>query len=101
MQMLCIFYPQGYKVVAVELSVVAIEAFFNENAMAYTVQKAEKFSVYNADNIRIFCGDYFDLLSINSTSLLFVTSLCQPVSPFFQRCIQSVIVIFLSDYYPL
>jgi thiopurine S-methyltransferase len=29
--------------------------------MAYTVQKAEKFSVYNADNIRIFCGDYFDL----------------------------------------
>ncbi|CAB9544981.1 hypothetical protein BROOK1789C_2091 [Bathymodiolus brooksi thiotrophic gill symbiont] len=52
---------QGYKVVAVELSVLAIEAFFNENVMAYTVQKAEKFSVYNADNIRIFCGDYFDL----------------------------------------
>jgi len=52
---------QGYKVIAVEMSALAIEAFFHENAIAYTVQKAEKFSVYNADNIRIFCGDYFDL----------------------------------------
>jgi hypothetical protein len=32
---------QGYKVVAVELSVLAIEAFFNENAMAYTVQDTQ------------------------------------------------------------
>lgn len=52
---------EGYKVVAVELSSLAIEAFFYENAIAYTVQKAKKFSVYNANNIRIFCGDYFDI----------------------------------------
>lgn len=52
---------QGYKVIGVELSALAIDAFFNENAIAYTAQQANKFSVYNAKNIRIFCGDYFDL----------------------------------------
>lgn len=52
---------QGYKVIGVELSAFAIDAFFNENAIAYTVQKASKFSVYNGNNIRIFCGDYFAL----------------------------------------
>lgn len=52
---------QGYKVIGVELSALAIDAFFNENSITYTVQQTSKFSVYNANNIRIFCGDYFDL----------------------------------------
>jgi thiopurine S-methyltransferase len=52
---------QGYKVIGVELSALAIDAFFKENGIPYTVQEARDFTVYNAPNIRIFCGDYFTL----------------------------------------
>ncbi len=52
---------QGYKVIGVELSADALDAFFKENAMPYTVQEARDFTVYNGQNIRIFCGDYFAL----------------------------------------
>ncbi|SFV87636.1 Thiopurine S-methyltransferase [hydrothermal vent metagenome] len=52
---------QGYKVIGVEMSAVAVDAFFYENAIPYTVQQANNFTVYNARNIRIFCGNYFDL----------------------------------------
>ncbi|KAA0451174.1 MAG: thiopurine S-methyltransferase, partial [Candidatus Thioglobus sp.] len=37
------------------------DAFFQENAIAYSVQQASNFKVYNGNNIRIFCGDYFAL----------------------------------------
>ncbi len=60
------FLEQGYQVVGVELSSLAIKAFFTENGMEYSVQEVGKFSVYDAQNIRIFCGDYFDL---NATHL--------------------------------
>ncbi len=55
------FLEQGYKVLGVELSALAIEAFFGENNIQYAVQKVGKFSVYEGQNIRIFCGNYFDL----------------------------------------
>ncbi|RUA04478.1 MAG: thiopurine S-methyltransferase [Gammaproteobacteria bacterium] len=64
---------QGYKVIGVELSEVAVTAFFQENAMPYTVQEANNFTVYNARNIRIFCGDFFNLDSghLGMTSALY------------------------------
>ncbi|WXT99770.1 MAG: Thiopurine S-methyltransferase [Catillopecten margaritatus gill symbiont] len=52
---------QGYKVIGVELSALAVDAFFKESGVPYTVQEARDFTVYNARNIRIFCGDFFDL----------------------------------------
>ncbi len=55
------FLEHGYKVVGVELSALAIEAFFVENNIEYFVQKMDKFNVYNAQNICIFCGNYFNL----------------------------------------
>lgn len=52
---------QGFKVLGVELSQLAIEAFFIENNLTYKVKKAGKFRVYSAPNIELYCGDYFDL----------------------------------------
>lgn len=57
------FVKQGYQVIGVELSAFAIESFFNEQEIEYSVQKTTEFDIYSADNIRIFCGDYFNLNS--------------------------------------
>lgn len=52
---------RGYRVIGVEMSALAVNAFFKENKIPYTVQEAQDFTVYNAKNIRVFCGNYFDL----------------------------------------
>jgi len=54
---------QGYKVVGAELSSLAVEAFFAENNIAPTVQEEDGFKVFRADNIDIWCGDFFALPS--------------------------------------
>lgn len=52
---------EGHAVLGVELSAIAAQAFFDENG--YTPDHAEKgnFDCLEADNIRILCGDFFDL----------------------------------------
>ena len=62
---MCWLARQGNQVVGVEISDLAIEAFFAEQELEYTVQDGEMRS-YQASNtaITIFCGDYFALKSI-------------------------------------
>ena len=52
---------QGHQVLGVELSAIAVQAFFKENG--YTPQHVSrgKFDRCEADGIRILCGDFFDL----------------------------------------
>lgn len=45
----------------VELSDIAVQAFFKENGYAPHRITHEKFDCCEADNIRILCGDFFDL----------------------------------------
>lgn len=53
---------QGNEVVGVELSDIAVKAFFAENEIAYSVIEGE-LTAYVADDrrITIYCGDYFNL----------------------------------------
>jgi thiopurine S-methyltransferase len=62
---ICWLAEQGNQVVGVELSALAIEAFFAEQELDYTVQNGEM-RIYQAKDaaITIFCGDYFELKSI-------------------------------------
>ena len=52
---------QGHTVLGVELSPIAAQAFFRENG--YMPEHAAKrdFECYEAGNIRILCGDFFNL----------------------------------------
>jgi len=52
---------QGHPVLGVELSAIAAQAFFEESG--YTPHRAAsgKFDCYEADGVRILCGDFFDL----------------------------------------
>ena len=52
---------QGHHVIGVECSELAVQAFFDEQKLAYRQADYKGFSVFNADNISILKGDYFDL----------------------------------------
>jgi len=52
---------QGFHVVGVELSSIAIDRFFNENKIEHKVSKVEDFVLYQGKNIEIYCGDFFRL----------------------------------------
>ena len=52
---------QGHPMVAVELSEIAVQAFFRENGYTPAISARDKFRQYEANNIRILCGDFFDL----------------------------------------
>ncbi len=52
---------QGHEVLGVELSAIASQAFFSENGYTTRRSASGKFNRYEADGIRILCGDFFDL----------------------------------------
>jgi thiopurine S-methyltransferase len=52
---------QNLSVLGVELSPLAVEAFFKENAYSPRHTTVGKFDRWDADGIRILCGDFFDL----------------------------------------
>ena len=52
---------QGHAVLGVELSTIAAQAFFEENGLHPHRTAGERFACCEADNIRVLCGDFFDL----------------------------------------
>jgi thiopurine S-methyltransferase len=52
---------QGYRVLGVELSAIAVRAFFMDNRHTFQLMPGSKFDRYVADDACILCGDYFDL----------------------------------------
>jgi thiopurine S-methyltransferase len=52
---------QGHPVLGVELSNLAVQAFFRENGHLPQHFTYKKFDCYEANNIRILCGDFFDV----------------------------------------
>jgi len=57
------FAQAGYRVVGVELASAAIEAFFKEAAAPYVHRQKLPLSVYEATGVRIFCGNFFELVA--------------------------------------
>ncbi|HMC13854.1 MAG TPA: thiopurine S-methyltransferase, partial [Gallionellaceae bacterium] len=52
---------QGYSVLGVEISSIAVQSFFKENGYNSNHVTGNKFEICEADNIKILCGDFFDL----------------------------------------
>jgi len=52
---------QGHTVVGIEISSLAVETFFSENGLTPEVKSLDRFTVYSAPGIEIYCGDLFDL----------------------------------------
>ena len=54
---------QGFHVVGVELSHLAVNQFFSEQEVKYSLTAVENFELFRAANIDIFVGDFFHLSS--------------------------------------
>ena len=52
---------RGLRVVGVEMSKIAVEQFFGENKLDYSVSKVDDLILYEGDRIQIFCGDFFTM----------------------------------------
>lgn len=52
---------QGHQVIGVELSPVAVKAFFQENCLEPVRRRIGKFTLWEHGGISILCGDYFSL----------------------------------------
>jgi len=52
---------QGYQVIGVELSPIAVKAFFKENHLKPVKRRLPGFTLWRHGNISILCGDYFSL----------------------------------------
>ena len=52
---------QGAEVLGVELSTIAVRAYFDERGLSATCSPCGKFDSHEAEGIRILCGDFFDL----------------------------------------
>lgn len=52
---------QGQEVVAIELSPLAVAAFFTENNLTPEKHEIEGLEYWQSGNIKLFCGDFFDL----------------------------------------
>jgi thiopurine S-methyltransferase len=52
---------QGFTVSGVELSEVAVKAFFEESELDYKVESMEDFNCYYSDKIRLYHGNFIDL----------------------------------------
>ena len=52
---------QGYEVIGIELSQLAVEAFFDEQGLEFERFDSDRFGVYKSGNISLLQGDFFDL----------------------------------------
>lgn len=58
---LCWLREQGHEVWGVELSSLAVQQFFSEQEMRPEVHRVGAIEIWEADGIRLFCGDFFEL----------------------------------------
>ncbi len=63
---------QGYEVIGIELSKIAIEAFFEENSLAYGCAESDRFVTYKSGNISLLQGDFFDLCQDDLSACHFI-----------------------------
>ncbi len=52
---------QGFSVVGIEISPIAVEAFFAENNMVPTISREPHCSRWTFDGLELLCADFFDL----------------------------------------
>jgi len=52
---------QGHRVLGIEISELAVQAFFEENQLQPQVREQGDFLVFEVDGLRILCGDFFAL----------------------------------------
>jgi thiopurine S-methyltransferase len=63
---------QGYRVLGVEISRLAVDAFFAENHLVPQISEESPFLRYRSAQLEILCGDFFDLAPAHLDGVLAV-----------------------------
>lgn len=63
-------WQQGYKVLGVELSPLAIDQFFGENGLTASRTAAGPFTQYTSDGLTILRGNFFDLVPTHTAECI-------------------------------
>lgn len=63
---------QGYEVIGVELSPLAVAAFFDEQGLKADKRVTDRFEIWQSGAITIFCGDFFVLTTADLGELVAV-----------------------------
>lgn len=58
--MICL-QEQGYGVVGLELSEIAVQSFFSENNLEVNISEVEGYKRFQSENIEVLCGDFFSV----------------------------------------
>ncbi len=53
------FLDQGFQVIGIEISQLAVEDFFAENNLSYQVTDHDDTRLYSSNNLNIYCTDFF------------------------------------------
>jgi len=56
---------QGFKVIGVELSEIAIQDFFTESEIDFKRSSNNNFNIYRSEHITLYQGDYMDLTALD------------------------------------
>ena len=60
---------QGHNVLGIELSALAVEAFFQEQALTPQISQNGALQSWSHNNITLFCGDFFALESTQLSTI--------------------------------
>lgn len=52
---------EGYRVIGVEISPIAVSAFFRENRLDFERERRSRFEIWRGAGIELLCGDFFDV----------------------------------------
>jgi thiopurine S-methyltransferase len=63
---------QGYQVIGIELSDLAVQAFFEENKIKFNKTGQDNFTIYSSDSVTIYCGDFFDLATEHMADVQYI-----------------------------
>ncbi len=63
---------QGYRILGVELSPIAVRDFFAENRLAVQVTARPPFDRWESDGITLLRGDFFDLAEVDTSDVVAV-----------------------------
>lgn len=64
-------HQQGYSVTGVELSEIAIEAFFEEQEISFTKNESQSFSEWTADSLNIVKQDFFQFSPVQAFDAIY------------------------------
>jgi thiopurine S-methyltransferase len=94
---------QGFKVIGVELSQVAVESFFEESSVDFSTRQDGEFTRYDAQNITLYQGDFLHLnpMHLQDCALVYDRASIVAIESFNRAAYQQKMLQFIPPATPM